>query len=235
MQCKMLVDYVLYMCVFDLTFHTARLILFTCHYFRINAWTRSRRRGSGERAEAILQRLLTFHNDGNSDVRPDARSFSHIIDYYSRGREPEAATRAEWLLLAMIKLFLEGYQEVLPNVFTFTAVINAHMKSNDPDAGRHAERIVQYMYDLHDDHGLSKLAPNTFVMNALLNCWSKCGDPNAGIRAEEIVLQCEKEYKNGNHGMRPNTRMYGYVSSSLSLCEPTNYFHSLLTLFVYSK
>jgi hypothetical protein len=150
----------------------------------------------------------------NAKIRPDSRSFSHIIDYYSRSRKWNAPERAEWILMGMIKMFTEGHKDVLPNIFCFTSVIGSFAKRNDPNAGLCAERILQYMEDVHRNYNASKLTPNTFIMKAVLNAWSKSGNPRAGERSEQILLHMEGRYNAGRYEMKTNTRTYGLVLSS---------------------
>jgi pentatricopeptide repeat protein len=186
----------------------------------INAWTRSRRRGCGHRAELILKRLLEFHENGNPDVKPDSRSFSHIIDYYSRSRERDAGKKAEWLLTGMIKMYEKGYSKVFPNIFPFTAVIATYAKAQDMNAGVNAERVFNLLEEFHMKHQIRGLAPNTFVMNTVLHAWSKSAHPMPGKRAGEILSYMDAKFREGNTALDPNTRSYGLVlaSWSKSLC-----------------
>ena len=51
----------------------------------VQQWARSRAPEGGRRAEAVLSRLLQFHENGNADVRPDERSFAFLIFHYTKG------------------------------------------------------------------------------------------------------------------------------------------------------
>ena len=179
----------------------------------INAWTRSRRKDCGSRAEAILKRLLEFH-EMNPDVKPDSRSFSHIIDYYARSRECDAGKKAEWLLMGMIKMYERGYVDVLPNIFPFTAVISTYAKAQDKDAGINSERVLHRLEHFNKKFKIKQLAPNAFVMNTVLHAWSKSGHPMPGKRVEEILTYMEEEYTQGNKILEPNTRSYGLALAS---------------------
>jgi hypothetical protein len=202
--------------------------LISLHYFpslkksylcySINAWTRSRRRDSGEKAEEILKLLLDFYEDGNPDVKPDSRSFSHIIDYYARCHAPDAGEKAERLLNAMSEMFKNRKGDVVPNMFCFNSVIHAYSRSKDPNAGIHAERVLQLLEALHNKYGIYRLRPNTFIMNAVLHTWSKSGNPIAGERVEEILFHMEEQFKAGKYQMQPNTRCYGLVLATWAKC-----------------
>lgn len=185
----------------------------------INAWTRIKCKGSGERAEKVLEKLIRFHDEDDPTVGPDTRSFSRIIDYYSLGREPDAAERAEWLLIGMIKMFTEGNRAVLPNTFCCAAVISTFIKRGGANAGLCAERVVKYMEDLQLNHNVHQLAPNTLVMNSVLHAWSKSGDPMAGERAEQLLLHMEAQYRDGKYETQTNTRTYGLVLASWAKSE----------------
>jgi hypothetical protein len=199
----------------------------------INAWTRSGRKESGEQSEKILKKLLDFHNDGNPDVLPDTRSFSHIIDFYSKSCDPGDAERAEWLLMGMIEMFKNGYNDVVPNIFCFSSVISCYASSKMINAGIKAEQILHHLEDLHNNHQIVELTPNTFIMNAVLNAWSKSQNELASERTEEILLHMEKQYDSGDYHMKPNTRSYGLVLATWaksSLPDKSERAHKILRL-----
>ena len=185
--------------------------MFNIKIHRINAWTRSRRKDSGEGAERILRLMIDFHRNGNEDVKPDSRSFSHIIDYYARCQQLDAGEKAERLLIEMAEMYKKRIGDVVPNMFCFNSVIHAYSRSNDQDAGIHAERVVRLLEDLHTKHDAHRLKPNTFIMNSVLHAWSRSGNPMAGERVEEILFHMEEQYKEGKYQMQPNTRTYGLV------------------------
>ena len=185
------------------------ILIVSCFSFNesINAWTATDIESGGKKAENILQMLLDFHHNGNPDIRPDARSFSHIISFYSRSSDPEAAERAELMLLGMIDMFKRGYNDCLPNLQCFASVILCYTNSQIADAGIRAERILHHLEDLHDSHGIENLTPNTYIMNLVLNAWSKSENELASERMEEILLHMEKQ-------SIANTRSYGLVLAS---------------------
>lgn len=158
-----------------------------------------------------MKLLLDFHEDGNPDVKPDSRSFSHIIDYYSRCNEPDAGEKAERLLNGMTEMFKKGRREVAPNMFCFNSVIQAYSRSNDHYAGIHAERVLRLLEDLHCNFEAHHLKPNTFIMNAVLYTWSRSANSMAEKRVEEILYHMEEQYRIGKYQMQPNTRSYGLV------------------------
>jgi pentatricopeptide repeat protein len=49
----------------------------------IQQWARSRSPDGGKRAEAILDLMLEFHHNGNSDVRPDGKLFLFVVIEHS--------------------------------------------------------------------------------------------------------------------------------------------------------
>lgn len=177
----------------------------------INAWTKSRRRDSGQRAERVLDKLLLFHKDGHPEVLPDSRSFSHIIDYYARSRRKDrldGPMRAERLLNRMIEMYEQGYDSLAPSFVSFTNVINAYVHSKQPYSGKCAERIQLTMIELAERKKLSALKSNTIIANAVISAWGNSGEENAGEKAESILGDMERRYDSGNNEMKPNTSSY---------------------------
>jgi pentatricopeptide repeat protein len=48
----------------------------------IQRWARSRSPDGGKRAEGVLDLLLRFHNNGNSDVRPDGEQLFVLFHFW---------------------------------------------------------------------------------------------------------------------------------------------------------
>jgi len=179
----------------------------------IQCFTKSRRPDAGDRAMALLQKMLSLHEKGV--VEPDARSFSHVIEHYSKSSDKDAPTKAENLLKMMVNLYLQQakngkYSEnLMPNLFSFTAVMMSYTRSH-PNAGVHCEEILVLLNYLYTASNCNpKLKPNAFVYNCVLDAYSKSGKLRVSAqRAQEILSIMEQEYSNGRDDMRPTAKTY---------------------------
>ena len=190
----------------------------------ISAFTRSKKQGSGRRAEAILDRFLEYQENENPSAVPDLRSFTNIIAHYGRSRylagtgskALDAPYRAEYIFNRMVALFKDGREYLEPNVFAFVSVIDSYAYAKHPDAGSNAERMLRVARNLIENHGAKRLCINTALMNSVLYAWASSGDPNAGNRAANHVEYMENESARGNLELRPDTRTYSLLLSAIS-------------------
>jgi pentatricopeptide repeat protein len=182
----------------------------------INAFTRSKQKDAGRRAESVLDRFLE-HSEEFPSAKPDLRSFTHIIAYYGRKKEMlDAPYRAEYVLNRLVSLFKSGHTNLSPNVFSVTTVMDSYSQHKHPDAGECAERLLRLMIKLRDDFGADQLEVNTGVMNCVLYAWASCGDDDAGRRADMLLRDMENRFDQGVLELRPNARSYCLVLSAWS-------------------
>jgi hypothetical protein len=204
-------------------------ILSYAHYFlhmlrSISAFTRSKKMGSGRRAEAVLDRFLEYQENENPLAVPDTRSFTNIIAHYGRSRwlvgtgsgALDAPYRAEYVFNRMVALFKDGSNYLEPNIFAVTTVIDSYSYARHPDAGSNAERLLRLVKNLREVHGAKRLIINTALVNSVLFAWSNSGDSNAGNRAAAHVDYMEIEYAAGNTDLMPDTRSYSLLLSAIS-------------------
>jgi pentatricopeptide repeat protein len=182
----------------------------------INAFTRSKQKDAGRRAESVLDRFLEYSEESPM-IKPDVRSFTHIIAYYGRSLEMlDAPYRAEYLLNRMVSLFEAGHYYLSPNVFAVTTVMDSYSLHKHPDAGECAERLLRLMIKLRDEFSADTLEVNTGVMNSVLNAWASCGDDDAGRRADILLQDMEAKFDRGEDKLKPNARCYCLVLSAWS-------------------
>ena len=181
----------------------------------IHAHTKSRGRGSGRRAEAVLDRFLEFQEE-NPSVQPDTRSFSHIITHYSRSSEMDAPYRAEYVMNRMLALYKSGHTNLVPSLRIILTVMDKYSYSNHPDAGRNAERLLKLIQDLSEEYNTPKLVINTAVINSVMLAWANSGDECAAHHAEFHLQEMETSFEHGKMELQPDTRSYGLVLSAWS-------------------
>ncbi|CAB9508788.1 Pentatricopeptide repeat-containing protein [Seminavis robusta] len=178
----------------------------------ISALCRSKTKGGGKRAEAILERMLDYSED-RPDCKPDIRSFTNIILHYKISTLPDAPYKAEYLLNRMVSLFKSGYfPDSQPDNFAFETTMNAYSSAKHKDSGITAERMLKQMKDLRENYGLSNnLLIDGSIMRAVLFAWSVSGDEDAGRRAEYHLDYMERKYAAGQRDLKPDTRCYRLV------------------------
>eukprot|EP00977_Amphora_coffeiformis_P001907 scaffold362_cov176-Amphora_coffeaeformis.AAC.33 len=189
----------------------------------ISAFTRSKRQGSGRRAEAILDLFLEYQENENPSAVPDARSFTNIIAHYGRSRwlsgtgstALDAPYRAEYIFNRMVALFKDGRKYLEPNIFAVTTVIDSYSYAKHPDAGSNAERLLRLVINLREKHGAKRLNVNTALLNSVLFAWANSGDTNSSKAAAHVEYM-ENEYAAGNVELRPDTRSYSLLLSAIS-------------------
>ena len=181
----------------------------------IAAFTRSRRKDAGSRAESILDRLIEYSEEENPAVQPDARSFNLVLSYYAKSKAPDSSYRADYMLNRMINRFKEGQSQLLPSLFSFTSVIESYASMLHPDAGMNADRLLRLARQLNDQYG-ARLAVNTSFMNSAMLAWASCGAEDAGSRVEVYLDEMEAAFENGRLHLAPDTRSYGLALSAWS-------------------
>lgn len=183
----------------------------------IRAFVKSDARGSGKRAEAVLDRFLEFQEE-NPAVRPDTRSFGHIVSHYSRSSAMDAPYRAEYVLNRMIALYKSGHKHLEPSLSIITTVMDSYSYANHPDAGSNAERLLRLIRELEISCGCFHMVANTAVMNSVLMAYATSAAKNeqASFRAEELLNEMERGYAAGVASLRPDTKSYGLVMSAWS-------------------
>jgi pentatricopeptide repeat protein len=202
----------------------------------ISGFARSRKRGSGQRAESVLDRFIEF-SDEHPSVRPDTRSFTHIIAHYARAKNmPDAPYRAENILNQLVSMFEAGQTNLCPTIYSFTTVMDAYASQRHPAAGEYAERLVQTMRKLKRKYNAKDLDINTGVMNTVLNCYLASGNPKAGHRANELVKDMEKRSDiEGEKDVQPNARTYSLVMSIWSKLETSDKAEQTLRVLMHTE
>jgi pentatricopeptide repeat protein len=175
----------------------------------ISGFSRSTKRDAGRRAESILDRFLEYSEEVRH-VRPDTRSFTHIIAHYARAKKmPDAPYRAEYVLNQLISLFRSGQKHLSPNVYAFTTVMDSYALHNHPDAGEYAERLLRNMRKLKYKYDADKVEVNTGVLNVVLHSWLCSGNEKAGYRVNALLEDMEMRADvEGQMELQPNARSY---------------------------
>jgi pentatricopeptide repeat protein len=179
------------------------------------AFTKSRLKGAGQRAESILDRLLQYTDEENPNVVPIERSFNILIHYYCNSPLPDAPYRAEFLLNKMVDL-CKCRAVCIPGLTSkcFVLVIEAYAAKRLQDGGERAERLLRVMKELRQLDGSSNLKIDATVLTSVMLAWSHSGHEQAGQKAEYHLDTMERKFADGEELMRPTTRSYGIALSA---------------------
>ena len=143
----------------------------------ISAWANNGEVGAIERSESLLKRMVKRFNSGDLDCKPDAITYSSLIDVYSSVSDLNtstfAAERAEEVLTRMEDLYMAGDCEVKPNIYTFCSVIDVWTKSNAVDAAYKAESLLNRAIDYYEMNGDEDFRPNVVILSAAISAWVK--------------------------------------------------------------
>lgn len=177
----------------------------------IDAYARSGRRGSGEKAEALLGEMLHLYEAGNDNVRPTAITFNAVINAISKTGERDAGNKAEAILQRMHSVSFSD-KPIRPDPYTYASVIDAWSGSGDRNAGRRGEEILREMDELYRS-GDESMRPNLYCYSAALKAWASTStqDREGGRNAEALLERMEAMYAEGNDEMKPNSVCYGCV------------------------
>ena len=139
-------------------------------------------------------------------VKPNARSYSTVMDVWAKQSNPSAARRAELLLDRLIDKYEEtGDVAMQPNVVSYNTVINAWAKAGANVEG--AERAQALLEEME--------APDVISYNGVLHAWARSGAPNAGVIAEAILRRMMDENE-GSPSVRPNSRSFSTAMDAWS-------------------
>jgi len=142
----------------------------------INAWAKSQRRDSIDRALALLQEM-----EMSSKVKPDLLSYSGVISCIAKSKRSVDAKRAEDVLHELDK------HNVVPDNVIYNQVINIHSKSGARGSAERCEKLLTIMQGLAND-GNDKVAPDVRTYNLVLSAWANEKGPE---EAEKVLQRLE--------------------------------------------
>lgn len=134
----------------------------------LNGCSKSREKGSLQKAEALLERMRQ-----HSEIQPDAFSFGSVIAGWARdSKNPEAADRALEYFEELKILYKAGNNErCKPTVVTYTSVMNA-LSRRQVDRDEAADQVLQLLQEMKR-HGE---VPNAITYRYVLESLSRGKD-----------------------------------------------------------
>jgi hypothetical protein len=155
----------------------------------ISRWGRRKTTHSGDRAEELLERIITDNLAGNPHAELTMTMFNAAMDAYAKIGNPVGVQR---VLRRMDTLRKQNphLSHLRPDVFSMSTLATAWAKSRSPDAAAKAEAILNYME-------VRNLTPNTITYNAVLHAMAVSNQIDKAIRAEDLVQQMKDRHVSG--------------------------------------
>mmetsp|Transcript_6109 Transcript_6109/g.8965 ORF Transcript_6109/g.8965 Transcript_6109/m.8965 type:complete len:1110 (-) Transcript_6109:132-3461(-) len=194
----------------------------------IDAWAKSNEENSALRTHNILNKMK---NMTDALIRPDAISYSGVINAYGRNNNPEAAEA----LLEEIQSGAVNFVE--PNTVIMNCVIDAWAKTNGTDrfyAAQRAEAILERMEQ--ESASNSAIKPDKISYTSVLNAWAHAStghDVAAADRAENLLQHMITMHQRGHVETPPDTIAFNTVLKSFAVSGATKKAESLLADMLY--
>ena len=172
-----------------------------------NAWAKSNSTNAHIMAHSVLQNMIGEYHNGSIHMKPDAVTFSTVMDAYSRSPAisgPEACQQCEDLFALMDSL------GVRKNVYTFSALQNVYARSGLPIALDRTKEILERMQQLYLA-GDMFAKPNVRNYNAVLNAAGRTGTLEAAQLAQDLLNKMERSVKEGGFDVEPDRVSYTLV------------------------
>lgn len=138
----------------------------------------------GDEAEAFLYRMQQEHDAGNENVKPDATSFSCVIEAWARQQDSASAQRADDIFEHMHRQYGEGVTDVKPNLDCYKWAILAWTRSRDPSATAKAEAILRCAQQ-------RKIEGAYLLLYPVIGAFSKSKHPNAAVKADVLLQELQ--------------------------------------------
>jgi len=159
------------------------------------AWAKSQDKNSGEKAQAILDQMLSL------GLKPDVSTFNTLMSAHINSGQIAAPKKVEDILRSMEN------RGVKPDARSFTIALDGYAKSTDLHAPEKAEAILELMEEMYEAGNLN-VAPNTISLSLILKSWATSRRPEAVDMAEKVLERMENAYEMGNHDIKPNKVSY---------------------------
>jgi hypothetical protein len=152
----------------------------------MNAWAKTRSKGSSQRAVGLLGRIQQFYDDGIVKVRPDVICYSLVLESLAAERTLSSAIKAETILREMQA---SSDPRVQPNVVSYNCVIKAWSYSGHPDAFAKATVLLNEVLRKSQEDETMKPSAKTF--GGVLKCLagSNLADKKAAARAITVLME----------------------------------------------
>lgn len=177
----------------------------------LTAWAKSRDTNSPARAEQVL----VFMTD--QEVKPNASSFTSLIDAYGQKSDWACAVKCEGILLRMLNLYLEGDENLEPSIVSWAVVMSTWTrlaKKGHQGAAEKAEDVLQQLEDLHSEERIP-YGPDAMIYITCMNANIFSKTPQGLKRAIEILHEMNEVYLDGDESYKPSARSINMILDGL--------------------
>ncbi|OEU15438.1 hypothetical protein FRACYDRAFT_208949 [Fragilariopsis cylindrus CCMP1102] len=173
------------------------------------AWSKSKNRSALRAIEKILRDMLIDLE--SSTVRPDARTFSTILDFYARKGSAESVSKAETLIKSMRGLGIKKNSQV------YSALQVLYLNSGRKDAPEKTMTVLQEMMSL-DSQGDVIAPPDIGNYNNVLCAYSRNPTEKSALRAFDMLNRIETPLEKGGYDIEPDRLSYFLAILTCSRC-----------------
>ncbi len=149
--------------------------------------------GDAESAERLLREMYEeYLVQGNSNVRPNLRSFNAVLVAWSKTPLPDAFASAEALFTQMEELYQSGALEEPRSVISYNCLLNTLAKNENfvTDAVDKAEALVHDLIQQSgSDPSKQSMKPTAITMTALLRILGASNHPE---KVEKVTYWLQK-------------------------------------------
>ena len=121
----------------------------------------SQRQRSAERAELLLNEMISRAQRGELDVQPDVRTWAFVLRAWTRSKQADAAENAQRLLDRMEDRYRNKSSSIRPNFVCYTTVMGAWGYSRSINALDKMEQILKRMEQSYEETLEPDVRPNT--------------------------------------------------------------------------
>ncbi|KAL9188124.1 hypothetical protein ACHAXT_006502 [Thalassiosira profunda] len=166
------------------------------------------RRGNYQKAEGLLEEMISLSQRGRTECRPSIHSFASVINALAKSGDVDAVPRAEEVVRRV-----EELEYVSPNSILYNSLIDCIVKSRCENSASRADDILLKMEQMHQA-GNSDVCPNSYAYSMVLTSCARSAEPDAPKRAERILANMERLYADGSSDAAANSRCYSAAISA---------------------
>jgi hypothetical protein len=186
------------------------------------AWSRSKKPGSAQRAEDILNRMTVLSKvseEHNRDLSPSIASYSAVIAAWAKSGDDDCGRKAERILKQAEHRFrAHNDLQLMPDTIMYNLVIDAHAKTSSSKGHLRARSVLDRQISLYKS-GNKKCKPDVYTFTSVLSsCASLGGSKRTKLQAFEIAHSTFEEMSRSN--VVPNHVTYGTMLKACSRLLP---------------
>lgn len=153
------------------------------------ALTRSANRGdrnAGKQSLLILERMEAKYRDGNEFLKPDAFTYTQIINCIAKSQDPNCVAMATNVLDQMLTLRENpGREDLKADTATYNALLLAIANGDGADS---ASKFLKSM-----ENSDSLIRPNVISYATVISAWAKSKDKNRVRKVFELLKKIEDD------------------------------------------